>query len=120
VVSGPDDPVGETAAFFCFRRPELLQLLPAGACLLGQGVEHLKDVGEFLGIAVGGEELLDLFAQLVPQPSAIFLGAGGVDDRLQPLERMICGILSRTSLPWLTKTSGRLRYSRPSLRPGES
>jgi hypothetical protein len=34
-VPGPDDPSGESAAFFRFRRPQVLQLLPVGACLLG-------------------------------------------------------------------------------------
>jgi hypothetical protein len=65
-VPGPDGPSGESAALFRFRRAQLLQLVPVGARLLGQGVEHFQDVGEFLGIVVGGEELLDLLAEACP------------------------------------------------------
>jgi len=44
---------------FAHYRPlvaaRLLQLLPAGASLFGEGIEDLSDVGEFLRVVVGGE-----------------------------------------------------------------
>jgi hypothetical protein len=46
-VAGPDDPVAEPAALLGLGRPQLFQLLLVGACLPGEGIHHLKDVGEF-------------------------------------------------------------------------
>ena len=79
-VPRPDAPVGESAAFFRLGRPQLLQLLRVGADLLGEGKEHLKDVGKFLRIIVGCEELGYLFSQLLTQPRRVLLGTSDVDD----------------------------------------
>src|SRR5258708_1553574 len=84
-VPAPDDPVGEAAALLSLDRPELLQLLAAGARALRQGVQHLKDVGELLRVVGGSDELGHFLLELVPQPGAVLLGIGRVGDRLQPL-----------------------------------
>lgn len=41
VVPPPDDAIGEPSAFFGLDRPQFLQLLPVGAGLLGEGIQHL-------------------------------------------------------------------------------
>jgi hypothetical protein len=57
----------------------LLQLLRVGAREPGQRVDDLEDVGQFLRVAVGGEELGDFLGQLVPQPGRVFVRVGGID-----------------------------------------
>jgi hypothetical protein len=84
-VPAPDDPVGESAAFFRFGGPQLLQLLPTDADLLGEGIQNLEDVGEFLWIRVGFEELSYLLGQLAAQPCGVLIRVGRIDDRFQAL-----------------------------------
>ena len=54
-------------------------MLRVGPHLSGQGIQHLKDVGQLLRVVVGGDELCDLFLELVAQPGAVLLGGGRVD-----------------------------------------
>jgi hypothetical protein len=75
----------KTAALIGFGRPQLLQLLTVGADLLGECIQYLEDVGQLLRVVIGCEELLHLFAELVPQPGYVLLGFGCANDRLQAL-----------------------------------
>jgi hypothetical protein len=84
-VPGPDDPLSEAATLLSLDRAEPFQLPAAGPRKLREGIQHLQDVGEFLRIVVGGDELRRLLLELVPQPGTVLLGIGRVDDRLQPL-----------------------------------
>ena len=46
--------------------------------MLGEGIQHLKNVGEFLRIVVGGDELVHLFRQLVPQTGTVLINVSDI------------------------------------------
>jgi hypothetical protein len=79
--------------------------------MLGEGIQHLKNVGEFLRIVVGGDEPVHLFRQLVPQTGTVLINVSDIGDRLQALGPDDLRDLVADQLALAqTQTAGRLRF----------